>query len=574
MSSDERYSYFFDDSYLLYCDTKTFYVRGKGHKNLDHGHAFDVLRILIENKGKPVDAIELAVMVYGIKVEKLEDRVEERKRKDEVKRTKGDLHGVIIQWRAIFNDFQGDRIIATTSDGYCFKADVTKVLSEDIDLSDPFRKFVPVKVDPDEIVVPGPAGDELGKTFRKWLWGKGRLITSILIGCVILTSVISLALSTRPIRDTPTFIAEDIKDAKGLSAKLSNEQKGPMSSYICSHSITVKDTFCANRGSQLSEEQLSSIFNEFIDSPSLANDARDRTEGGQLVNRRLLEEAFPEEIRKIKNVTWGRPLSILLQWFTILIALFYGVVKYRKNDDKGLELNEKVKGDLKAIKYCWFGLFLSWLFLYSFLFIFSVEESFHLGRQLNVSSETFDLLFSFLATIFNYVNTIFIVCCFTYLNKQGEKEEESTRNIFIFLILGLGVITLAVHFISYLISGTGDGVSNELDLFTGIVAGVFMALLVGRLQSKFFGTRPWLLIFLYSYTALQPLYFYLTANGVSDIWIISLIDLYLILKCLLYLYIAWLFESTRLSFYLVEIKERHRDIEKSWDRWLSKIRPT
>lgn len=60
-----------------------------------------------------------------------------------------------------------------------------------------------------------------------------------------------------------------------------------------------------------------------------------------------------------------------------------------------------------------------------------------------------------------------------------------------------------------------------------------------------------------TYTAIQPLFLYLEK---SDIWAIGLIDFALILKCLLYLYTAWLFQSGDLLFYFARVRRIYRTV--------------
>ena len=84
-----------------------------------------------------------------------------------------------------------------------------------------------------------------------------------------------------------------------------------------------------------------------------------------------------------------------------------------------------------------------------------------------------------------------------------------------------------------------------------------MALLVGRLQSKFLGPRLWLLIALCSYTAIQPLFLYLEKN---DIWAVVLIDFALILKCLLYLYTRGYFNRGIFCFYFARVRRIYRTV--------------
>jgi hypothetical protein len=287
------------------------------------------------------------------------------------------------------------------------------------------------------------------------------------------------------------------------------------------------------------------------------------------LNRSLLKDAYATEI---EGKTWGKPLAALMQCVTIAFLIFfwrkYPIKKFPPS--KKEETDNKVKLALKVIRLCWLALFISWFLLYFFLFFYYAEESFlSISRIIPVSPDRITLLANLLTTTFNYLNTMAIVICFTYLNEQGEREEESLwyKSKYLWLPFIFWLATLFAYVMFY----QDEKVSSLLDLFTGVVAGISIALFVGRLQSKFLGTRPWLLMFLYSYTALQPLYFYLTNNEGWNLGVVLLINLYLILKCLLYLYMAWIFESTRLSFYLVKIRESHKDIEKNWNKWLKSI---
>ena len=84
-----------------------------------------------------------------------------------------------------------------------------------------------------------------------------------------------------------------------------------------------------------------------------------------------------------------------------------------------------------------------------------------------------------------------------------------------------------------------------------------MALFVGRLQSKFLGPRFWILYLLYSYTAIQPLVLYIEKHPG---WGVIVLDFALFLKCLLYLYMTWLFQSGLLLFYFARMERTYRAV--------------
>jgi tetratricopeptide (TPR) repeat protein len=100
-----------------------------------------------------------------------------------------------------------------------------------------------------------------------------------------------------------------------------------------------------------------------------------------------------------------------------------------------------------------------------------------------------------------------------------------------------------------------------LDVISGLAGGVTLALFVGRVQSKFLGPSTWLPIALYFYVALQSLYIAIAQTRTSGALII---ECALILKCLLFLYITWLFKSGRFLFYFVRVKTIYEGANPHW----------
>jgi DNA-binding winged helix-turn-helix (wHTH) protein len=181
------------------------------------------------------------------------------------------------------------------------------------------------------------------------------------------------------------------------------------------------------------------------------------------------------------------------------------------------------------------------------------------------------------------------------------------------IILGLGIKEAAeLH------------IAQGFSLVSGIAAGVAMALYVSRLQSKYLNPALWLILLLFFYTAVQTFYWNLAApqssaekelsklhlsdiqavdsflaelkakettnsedssvkkleqpgvlkslyeefgpeskrEKLSQIAKVALINFTLILKCLLYLYTAWILKTKRLLFYLERMGKIYQ--EKEW----------
>ncbi len=98
-----------------------------------------------------------------------------------------------------------------------------------------------------------------------------------------------------------------------------------------------------------------------------------------------------------------------------------------------------------------------------------------------------------------------------------------------------------------------------------------MALYVGRLQSKFLGPSPGIVMALYSYTAIQSLFIFLV--GVPEgkqifdkqtitLIAVLLINIALLLKCLLYLYMTRLFQSGDLLFYFLKVRQTFLNVDE------------
>ena len=62
---------------------------------------------------------------------------------------------------------------------------------------------------------------------------------------------------------------------------------------------------------------------------------------------------------------------------------------------------------------------------------------------------------------------------------------------------------------------------------------------------------------LFVYTLIQSLFFFLEER--QELAVV-LIDFALLMKCLLFLYMVWLFESGRLLFYIVRVRRTHKRV--------------
>ena len=283
-----------------------------------------------------------------------------------------------------------------------------------------------------------------------------------------------------------------------------------------------------------------------------------------------------------KLTNQAKPFACLAQAIVILIAFAHSLlltgargfdpakqVEERDVKEAGYENlrdlhsdSEKIRKALGQYANYWRWLLISWLSLYVFLAVLGFKglDVSTLITNADVEIQLLGIRLSLFNTLLNNWNTGMLFLCFYVLNKQM-KDESDKRNLadtpFIgFAFFLLIVLTTLFEFMS-VANISKSFIPKGASLASGIAGAIAMALLVGRLQSKFLGPRLWLLIALYSYTAIQPLFLYLEKN---DIWAVVLIDFALILKCLLYLYTAWLFQSGDLLFYFARVRRIYRTV--------------
>jgi DNA-binding winged helix-turn-helix (wHTH) protein len=155
----------------------------------------------------------------------------------------------------------------------------------------------------------------------------------------------------------------------------------------------------------------------------------------------------------------------------------------------------------------------------------------------------------------NNINTLLIYRCFNTLNRSSSPAGDSHNNIAI-----ISILYCCLTIVSFFAEVSNPRYAEFFKLFSGIFAGVAMALFIGRFQSRFLKSPQWLLILLYFYVAIQPLFVYFDKAEYATI----IIPIALFLKCLLILYMFWLFESRRLLFYLVRVKRTDEQVDEEY----------
>ena len=103
---------------------------------------------------------------------------------------------------------------------------------------------------------------------------------------------------------------------------------------------------------------------------------------------------------------------------------------------------------------------------------------------------------------------------------------------------------------------------------SAIASGLAMALVVGRLDSKFANPPTWAVTLLYLYALIQVLWERFGQDPVVEIVVISAA---LMLKCLLFLVVAWMLQSGVLFFYLDRLAYLITNVENERTDYLQRL---
>ena len=279
-------------------------------------------------------------------------------------------------------------------------------------------------------------------------------------------------------------------------------------------------------------------------------------------------------IRGWQNVTLYVSIP---QLFMLLFALAYvlpGPRGLHEDFRKAAGFDDPREGDdarhiaekaLGRYTIYWRGILATWLLLY---FCLGFIEPGNTATSRNQ-------IVGILTTLFNNISTAMFVLCYNVLNqpveiKPGKREMSDTPWLLWSIVLVVAFLLVEI-FTWRSFAPERATLLYVFSLISGIVGGIGMALYVGRLQSKFLGPSPWLVLALYSYTAIQPLFIFLVSvpegKQVFDeptvtLIAVILVNIALILKCLLYLYVALLFQSGSLLFYFVKVRRTYLNVDR------------
>lgn len=215
---------------------------------------------------------------------------------------------------------------------------------------------------------------------------------------------------------------------------------------------------------------------------------------------------------------------------------------------------------LRQFQLVWKMLWITWLLLSLPLVVLSLLDT---TKQSSQPSQMAAMLFS-------NCNTLAMLFCYEIL-AQPTTQSVSHRSrpevnwsqwiaaVIAFTFVQI-VVILVLHVKAMLV----------FQAVSGICAAVALALFVSRLGSRYFEPPISFLVVMYLYVAIQPL-FPILGDSAHPLLQASIIDLALLFKCLLYLYVVWLFSSGRLFFYLLRVAKIDQLVNGEWRRFASLI---
>lgn len=185
----------------------------------------------------------------------------------------------------------------------------------------------------------------------------------------------------------------------------------------------------------------------------------------------------------------------------------------------------------------------------------------------NESTRNFSIGLRIFTTLLNNASSLLIFLCFNILNKPTKIRSGTGKVSDAYLYAGVALVFLVALAEVLMLIYSGLFRVNHTEVLqgwsyvSGFFGGVAMALYFGRLQSVFLGAPGWFVVLLFVYTLIQSLFFFLEEREVVAV---VLIDFALLMKCLLFLYMIWLFESGRLLFYLVRVRLTYNRVNREF----------
>ena len=242
------------------------------------------------------------------------------------------------------------------------------------------------------------------------------------------------------------------------------------------------------------------------------------------------------------------------------------------------DMERLLGGAARALRHYqnyWMAVWLAWLLLYAvltFMHLPGIVDDAELGAALKVG-----------ATFLNNCAALALLYCYLTLSRPEQLATPGTRGErqadWPVWVATLAMLTLVEAILVAVVSAemkwppdlykpNPGQISGFFGWVSGISSAVVMSFYTRRLASRFMNCPTWVIVLLYVYAALQPGFGVL---GKDNPWgTVLLLSFALILKTLLFLYMAWVYRYGWLLYYFVQVTQ-FRDSVSSKMRVFSRI---
>ncbi len=250
------------------------------------------------------------------------------------------------------------------------------------------------------------------------------------------------------------------------------------------------------------------------------------------------------------------------------------------SNDSSVNYFNRAKDAVKEFKWCWNLVWIGFLLLYGTFFyttfyadfadtIFSYPSTWKSTFKESIEEKKY--IFQLLEDIWTHISSLGFIMCFSilfYKNPDpGKKHYENpiTTYSFFILIIFILIEVFAIFFFES---------TDNLILFkiiTGIISSVSIALLIGRLDSRFLNISIWFILTMFIYASIQllPAYFDLYSQDASNnLDLSSVVESFalnfaLFSKAVFFLLIYWLINEGKLMRYIIHVNNVIDDIASS-----------
>ncbi len=265
---------------------------------------------------------------------------------------------------------------------------------------------------------------------------------------------------------------------------------------------------------------------------------------------------------------WKEPQTVFVQGVhaAVILSLLIFLPRPRVSKElyqrasRRLQLAIESSDDLQKR---WAVVWLLWFCLYAVLTI--SEAPWFLESSHAIAMTPWVLL---LLNLVQNAVTISLISCYEIVARPTIRDDFSrlptSRGTFWVAV----VVTLVLGELMCFFFAPESGLQGWFGWVSGFGQGTALALLVGRFDSKYVDPPAGIIGLLYFYAAIQGAWPALSAD--SNLMVVMTFAA-LVLKCLLFLFVAWLFESQVIQFYLARMRLLEEGVRRDRSDFLSRL---